>query len=69
MKTLYAGVQVPSLFLWAGAGRHFPNVHGRECAALVRDARFEEIPGAEHWMAWYLAGEIAKRISRFAEVK
>jgi pimeloyl-ACP methyl ester carboxylesterase len=69
MKTLYSGVAVPSLFLWGGAGRHFPAAHGRACAALVRDARFEEIPGAQHWMAWHLAGEIAKRFSRFAEVK
>jgi pimeloyl-ACP methyl ester carboxylesterase len=69
MKTLYAGVRVPALFLWAGAGRHFPHAHGRECAALVRDARFEEIRGAEHWMAWYLAGEIAERISRLAAAK
>ena len=69
MKTLYSRVQAPSLFLWAGAGRHFRNSRGRECAARwcgMRDVRRYR---ARNSAGAVSCGGIAARVSRFAEVK
>jgi pimeloyl-ACP methyl ester carboxylesterase len=65
LKILYPAIKTPSLFLWAERDKHFPVSHGRQLGALVPNARVEEIPNAEHWMALYLAEQVSARISRF----
>ena len=51
--------------LWAGRDKHFPPRHAERLHAAVSGSRLEVIPGAEHWMPWYLAGEVAARVRKF----
>jgi len=53
------------LFLWAGKTKHFPAPHARKLAARLKNARVEEIPEAEHWMALDRDEEVAARIGSF----
>ena len=59
-------MRCPTLVLWAGGDRHFPPVHGERLHAAVAGSRLEIIAGAEHWMPWYRAEEVAARIRAFA---
>jgi hypothetical protein len=34
---------------------------------MLPDSRLEILPGAEHWMAWYLAETVAERIAAFLD--
>jgi pimeloyl-ACP methyl ester carboxylesterase len=62
---LYPGIECPTLILWGQQDKHFPPVHAQRLHAAIPGSRLEIIPGAEHWMAWYLAEEIAERIRDF----
>jgi pimeloyl-ACP methyl ester carboxylesterase len=66
LPELYAQVRCPTLVLWAGADKHFPPVHAERLHAAVGGSKLEVIPGAEHWMPWYLADDVAARIRSFA---
>jgi pimeloyl-ACP methyl ester carboxylesterase len=66
LPELYAQVRCPTLVLWAGGDRHFPPVHAERLHAAVAGSKLEVIGGAEHWMPWYLAEEVASRIRSFA---
>jgi pimeloyl-ACP methyl ester carboxylesterase len=63
---LYPHVRCPTLVLWGGRDRHFPQVQAQQLAAAVPKSALEVIFGAEHWMPWYLASEVAARIDAFA---
>ncbi len=65
LPELYAQVRCPTLVLWAGGDRHFPPVHAERRHAAVPGSRLEVIAGAEHWMPWYLASEVAQRLRTF----
>jgi pimeloyl-ACP methyl ester carboxylesterase len=65
LEQLYPAIRTQSLFLWAERDKHFPVVHARKLAEMVPGAKFEQIPGAGHWMALYLAEEVSFRILRF----
>lgn len=65
LAEVYPKIETPSLFLWAGQDKHFPVAHARKLAMLVPGAQLEEIPGAQHWMALYLAADVASRILKF----
>jgi pimeloyl-ACP methyl ester carboxylesterase len=67
LPDLYARVAGPTLVLWGGRDRHFPPAHAERLHRLVPGSRLELIEGAEHWMAWYRAGEVADRILAFRE--
>jgi pimeloyl-ACP methyl ester carboxylesterase len=67
LKQLYPAIRTPSLILWAEHDKHFPVVHARKLAEMVPGAKFEQIPGAGHWMALHLAEEVSFRILRFFE--
>jgi pimeloyl-ACP methyl ester carboxylesterase len=69
LKQLYPSIRTPSLFLWAERDKHFPAAHGRKLSEFVPGSRFDEIPGAGHWMALNLAEEVSGRILRFLETK
>jgi pimeloyl-ACP methyl ester carboxylesterase len=65
LPELYGRVACPALVLWAGQDRHFPPVQAQRLHAAVAGSRLESIPEAEHWMAWYLAEEVARRLQAF----
>jgi len=67
LKQLYPSIKTPSLFLWAERDKHFPVAHARGLAEMVPGAKYEEIPGAGHWMALNLAEEVSTRILRFLD--
>jgi pimeloyl-ACP methyl ester carboxylesterase len=58
----YERIKCPTLVLWAERDRHFPLVQAQRLHAAVAGSRLEVVPGAEHWMAWYRADEVAARL-------
>src|SRR5581483_6618589 len=58
LQQLYPQVSCPTLVLWAGGDKHFPPAHAERLHAAVPGSKLELIPGAEHWMPWYLADEV-----------
>ena len=65
LPSYYSHIACPTLVLWGERDRHFPLRHAERLHAAIPGSRFEVIPGAEHWMAWYLADEVAARIHNF----
>jgi pimeloyl-ACP methyl ester carboxylesterase len=65
LPALYARIARPVLALWAEHDRHFPSSHGARLQALVPKARFEVLAGAEHWMAWHRAEDVAQSVEGF----
>jgi pimeloyl-ACP methyl ester carboxylesterase len=67
LPALYGQIRCPTLVLWAGGDKHFPPAHAERLHAAVPGSRLEIVAGAEHWMPWYLAGEVADRLRTFAD--
>jgi pimeloyl-ACP methyl ester carboxylesterase len=65
LPPLYAQITCPVLALWGERDRHFPPSHGAGLQALVPNARFEVLAGAEHWMAWHRAEDVARSVEAF----
>jgi pimeloyl-ACP methyl ester carboxylesterase len=63
----FARIACPTLVLWGGHDRHFPPAHATRLHAAVPGSRLSVLPGAEHWMAWYLADRVAAEIRTFAD--
>src|SRR5262249_51371012 len=61
----YPRVRCPTLVLWAERDKHFPLVQAERLHAAVPGSRLEVLAGAEHWMAWDRAEEVAGRIAPF----
>ena len=67
LPELYGRVRCPTLVLWGERDSHFPPIHAERLHAALPDSRLEILPGAEHWMAWYLAEPVAERVAAFLE--
>ena len=65
LAELYPDITSPTLILWGGRDSHFPPVHAHKLHAQLKSSELQIIPEATHWMAWYLAPEIAARIDSF----
>jgi len=65
LSSLYPLVRCPTLVLWGERDRHFPPDHARRLQALIPGARLEIVAGAEHWMAWHRAEDVAARVGAF----
>lgn len=65
LPDLYPKICRPTLVLWAEQDKHFPPVHAQRLHAAVSRSRLEIVAGAEHWMAWYLADQVAEIIRAF----
>src|SRR5262249_40629519 len=65
LPELYRQVACPTLVLWAERDKHFPLVHARRLHETIAGSKLEIIGGAEHWMAWHRAEEVAERIRGF----
>ena len=59
----YRRVVCPTLILWGQKDAHFPTAHAERLHALIPSSKLQVVPGAEHWMAWYRAEEVAAFIS------
>jgi pimeloyl-ACP methyl ester carboxylesterase len=67
LPELYARVRCPTLALWGERDKHFPTAHAERLRALVPGSRLEVVAGAEHWMPWHMADEVAARVRAFVE--
>ena len=67
LPELYAQVRCPTLALWGERDKHFPTAHAERLHRLIPGSRLEVVAGAEHWMPWYMADEIASRVRGFVQ--
>jgi pimeloyl-ACP methyl ester carboxylesterase len=67
LPELYGRIACPTLVLWGERDKHFPPAHAERLHAAVPGSRLHLLPGAEHWMAWYRAAEVADRIRDFLD--
>ncbi len=67
LTDLYTRITCPTLILWGERDRHFPPVHAERLHAAIGGSRLLIVPGAEHWMGWYMADEVANPIGEFLE--
>ena len=67
LPELYQRIDCPTLVLWGERDQHFPPAHAARLHAAIQGSVLQIIPHAEHWMAWYLADEVAKRIRHFVD--
>lgn len=65
LPELYNRIGCPVLVLWAEGDQHFPPRHAERLHATIPGSRLDIVPGAEHWMPWYLADEVAARMGAF----
>ena len=65
LPELYKSITCPTLVLWGEHDQHFPPEHARRLHEAIQGSSLQIIPGAEHWMAWYLADTVAKSIRGF----
>lgn len=67
LPELYAQVRCPTLVLWGERDKHFPPAHARRLHRMIAGSRLEILAGAEHWMPWHMADEVADRVRGFVE--
>jgi pimeloyl-ACP methyl ester carboxylesterase len=65
LAELYPRIRCPTLILWGECDRHFPLAQARGLHAAIPGAELAVLEGAEHWMAWHRAGDVAARIAAF----
>lgn len=65
LPELYKTITCPALVLWGEHDQHFPPEHARRLHEAIQGSSLQIIPGAEHWMAWYLADTVAESIRAF----
>ncbi len=65
LPELYQTITCPTLVLWGEHDQHFPPDHAKRLQAAIPGSRLQIIAGAEHWMAWYQADEVAQSIHNF----
>ncbi len=65
LPDLYARISCPTLVLWGARDRHFPPAHAERLHSAIPGSRLDIVGGAEHWMAWHRADEVAGRIRGF----
>ena len=65
LAELYSTITTPTLVFWAGRDKHFPVGHAERLHAAIPGSVLEVLDGAEHWMPWYRADEIAIRLGAF----
>jgi pimeloyl-ACP methyl ester carboxylesterase len=62
---LYPQIACPTLVLWGERDRHFPPAQARGLHRSIPEAELAVLAGAEHWMAWHRAEEVAARMTAF----
>jgi len=64
LPELYRQVRAPCLIVWGERDRHFPPQHAERLHEMVPGSRLEILAGAEHWMVWSRAADVAAIIQR-----
>jgi pimeloyl-ACP methyl ester carboxylesterase len=67
LPEMYGRITCPTLVLWAGADKHFPVIHAERLHAAIPKSVLHVLAGAEHWMPWYRAADVAEQIGAFLE--
>ncbi|MEP7122070.1 MAG: alpha/beta hydrolase [Byssovorax sp.] len=62
LPALYAKITCPTLVLWAAEDKHFPPVQATRLHEAIPGSTLTIVPGARHWMMWYLAEVVASEI-------
>lgn len=65
LPSLYGKIKCRTLVLWGQNDKHFPQMHGERLHQLISGSQFSIVPQAEHWMAWYLAEDVAAAVKLF----
>lgn len=65
LPELYKKITCPTLVLWGERDQHFPPEHARRLHKVIARSSLKIMPGAEHWMAWYLADTVADSIQSY----
>jgi pimeloyl-ACP methyl ester carboxylesterase len=65
LPELYKMITCPTLVLWGERDQHFPPEHARRLHEAIQGSSLQIIPGAEHWMAWYMADTVAEAVRGF----
>lgn len=65
LRELYPQIGCPTLVLWGERDRHFPPAQAWGLRRAIPGAKLAILEGAEHWMAWHRAEEVAERIGSF----
>ena len=60
------GFERPVRFAWAPEDRFFPLAHAERLAAIVADARIEQVPDAKTFVALDQPGRLAELVAEFA---
>jgi len=56
----YEKITCPMLIMWAGNDKHFPRAQGEKLKRTIPHATLRIVDGAEHWMPYYLADDVAE---------
>jgi pimeloyl-ACP methyl ester carboxylesterase len=62
LPSLYPRIRCPTLLLWGSRDRHFPVTQAEGLHAAIPGSHLEILDGAQHWMVWHRADEVAQRI-------
>jgi pimeloyl-ACP methyl ester carboxylesterase len=65
LPELYRVIDVPTLILWAEHDKHFPIAQAERLHAAIAGSQLQVLPDAGHWMPWYRADEVARRVVSF----
>ena len=67
LPELYGRISCPTLVLWAERDGHFPPRHAERLSETIRDSQLTILAGAQHWMVWYVADEVAGHMRAFLQ--
>jgi pimeloyl-ACP methyl ester carboxylesterase len=67
LPELYRTIAAPTLILWAERDKHFPIAHAERLHAAIPGSQLQILRDAEHWMPWYRADELARRVGSFLD--
>jgi pimeloyl-ACP methyl ester carboxylesterase len=65
LPELYHTITAPTLILWAERDKHFPIAHAERLHSAIPGSRLQILREAEHWMPWYRADDVARRVGSF----
>ena len=69
LPELYRQITSPTLVLWAEGDKHFPPAHAQRLHTDIQGSELRIIPGAEHWMALYMADKVADEIRDYLSAR
>jgi 2-hydroxy-6-oxonona-2,4-dienedioate hydrolase len=65
LPAFYAKLRCPTFILWAEKDAHFPVIHATKLNRVVPQSKLNIVGGAQHWMVWHDAENVARLILNF----